>query len=68
MHILDQLGVALGLATLAGVNLYLTVFLTGLAVRFDWLQLAQQHQAREHRRHQRCVRPDGEGRCPDCRG
>ena len=45
MHILDQLGVALGLATLAGVNLYLTVFLTGLAVRFDWLQLAQQHQA-----------------------
>ncbi|RBP36317.1 uncharacterized protein DUF4126 [Roseimicrobium gellanilyticum] len=47
MHILDQLGVALGLATLAGVNLYLTVFLTGLAVRFDWLHLAQQHQALE---------------------
>lgn len=51
MHILDQLGVALGLATLAGVNLYLTVFLTGLAVRFDWLQLAQQHQALEHLGH-----------------
>lgn len=45
MHILDQLGVALGLATLAGVNLYLTVFLTGLAVRFNWLHLAEQHQA-----------------------
>ncbi|MEZ0276662.1 MAG: DUF4126 domain-containing protein [Roseimicrobium sp.] len=47
MHILEQLGVALGLATLAGVNLYLTVFLTGLAVRFDLLHLAQQHQALE---------------------
>jgi hypothetical protein len=47
MHILEQLGVALGLATLAGVNLYLTVFLVGLAVRFDWLHLAAQHQALE---------------------
>ena len=47
MHILEQLGVALGLATLAGVNLYLTVFLTGLAVRFDLLHLSQQHQALE---------------------
>lgn len=45
MHILEQLGVALGLATLAGVNLYLTVFLAGLAVRFDLLHLAEKHEA-----------------------
>lgn len=44
MHILEQLGVALGLATLAGVNLYLTVLITGLAVRFDLLHLAEQYQ------------------------
>ncbi|WP_009960791.1 DUF4126 domain-containing protein [Verrucomicrobium spinosum] len=44
MHILEQLGVALGLASLAGVNLYLTVLLAGLAVRFDWLHIAAQHQ------------------------
>lgn len=44
MHILEQLGVALGLATLAGVNLYLTVLITGLAVRFDLLNLASQYQ------------------------
>lgn len=44
MDILSQLGVALGLASLAGVNLYLTVLLTGLAVRFDWVQLAAQYQ------------------------
>lgn len=47
MHILEQLGVALGLATLAGVNLYLTVLLTGLAVRFDLLNLAAQYQQLE---------------------
>lgn len=47
MHILEHLGVALGLATLAGVNLYLTVLITGLAIRFDWLNLAAQHQQLE---------------------
>jgi hypothetical protein len=45
MDILAQLGVALGLASLAGVNLYLTVLLAGLAVRFDWLHLAGQYHA-----------------------
>lgn len=40
MTLLDQLGVAFGLATLAGVNLYLTVLVTGLAVRFQWLELS----------------------------
>lgn len=40
MQILDQIGVALGLATLAGLNLYLTVFIAGLAVRFHWIELS----------------------------
>lgn len=47
MSILEQLGVALGLASLAGLNLYLTVLLTGLAVRFDLLQLADKYQSLE---------------------
>jgi hypothetical protein len=45
MHILEQLGLALGLASLAGVNLYLTVFLTGLLVRFDALHLATKYES-----------------------
>ncbi len=44
MNVIEQLGVALGLASLAGVNLYLTVLLTGLLVRFDWLHLADKFQ------------------------
>jgi hypothetical protein len=44
MHILEHLGLALGLATLAGVNLYLTVLITGLAIRFNLLNLAAQHE------------------------
>jgi hypothetical protein len=44
MDILTELGMGLGLASLAGVNLYLTVLLTGLLVRFNWLQLAEHHQ------------------------
>lgn len=47
MQILEQLGLALGLATLAGVNLYLTVLLTGLAIRFDLLHLAEKYQSLE---------------------
>lgn len=39
MEVLKLLGVALGLATLAGVNLYLTVFVTGLAVHMQWVVL-----------------------------
>lgn len=45
VNIIEQLGTALGLATLAGVNLYLTVLVAGLAIRFDWLSLAQQHES-----------------------
>jgi hypothetical protein len=40
---LELLGVALGLATLAGVNLYLTVFVTGLAVNQHWITLSEQY-------------------------
>ncbi len=44
MDILNQLAVALGFATLAGLNLYLTVFITGLAIRMDWVQLSSQYE------------------------
>ena len=47
MEKLDLLGVALGLAALAGVNLYLTVFATGLAIHFHWITLAPQYQSLE---------------------
>ena len=40
MDILDQLAVALGFATLAGVNLYLTAFVAGIAIRFNLVALA----------------------------
>jgi hypothetical protein len=39
MDVLETLSVALGLATLAGINLYLTVFVTGMAVHFGWVVL-----------------------------
>jgi len=42
METFELLGVALGLATLAGLNLYLTVFASGLAVHFHWVTLPQQ--------------------------
>jgi hypothetical protein len=42
---LDLLAVALGLAALAGINLYLTVFATGLAIHFHWIALAPQYQS-----------------------
>lgn len=43
MDVLQMLGVALGLAGLAGINLYLTVFVTGLAVRMGWIVLSPQY-------------------------
>lgn len=42
MEVLKTLAVALSLGTLAGVNLYLTVLVTGLALHFDWVTLPQQ--------------------------
>ncbi len=43
VEILQLLGVAVGLATLAGLNLYLVVFLTGLAIRYDWISLSSDY-------------------------
>ncbi len=45
MDILPQLGVALGLASLSGVNLYLTSLLVGVAIRFDILHLAERYES-----------------------
>jgi len=42
MEVLQTLAVALGLATLSGYSLYLTVFATGLSIHLGWLQLAPQ--------------------------
>ena len=47
METLQLLGVAVGLASLAGFNLYLVVFLTGLAVRFDWIALSPAYEKLE---------------------
>jgi len=44
MSVIEQLGAALGLATLSGLNLYLTVLVAGCAVRFHWLELAESYQ------------------------
>lgn len=44
MGIFEQLGAALGLASLAGINLYLTAFVAGLAIRFNWVDLAAAHE------------------------
>ena len=41
----NLLSVALGLACLAGIDLYLTVFVTGLAIHFHWIALAPQYQS-----------------------
>jgi hypothetical protein len=44
---LKLLGVALGLACLAGINLYLTVFATGLAIHQHWIVLAPAYHSLE---------------------
>jgi hypothetical protein len=44
---LHLLSVALGLAALAGINLYLTVLATGLAIHFHWITLAPAYQSLE---------------------
>jgi len=47
MERLNLLGVALGLACLAGINLYLTVFVAGLAINQHWIVLAPAYQSLE---------------------
>ena len=43
MEILQLLGAALGLGAVSGLNLYLTVFATGLAIQQHWIVLAPQY-------------------------
>jgi hypothetical protein len=43
MDTLELLGIALGLGTLAGINLYLTVFASGLAIQQGWITLHEQY-------------------------
>jgi len=40
METIETLCVALGLATLAGINLYLVVFVTGIAIHFNWVDVS----------------------------
>lgn len=44
MEVIQKLGVALGFATLAGLNLYLTVFATSLAIYNHWITLSPEYQ------------------------
>ena len=43
MEVLQKLGVALGFATLAGLNLYLTVFATSMAIYNGWIVLSPEY-------------------------
>ena len=47
MEQLKLLGVALGLASLAGLNLYLTVFVTGLSIHYQWITLGPTYESLE---------------------
>jgi len=40
MEVIETLCVALGFATLAGLNLYLVVFVTGLAINQGWVDVS----------------------------
>lgn len=44
MDVIETLGVAFGVASLAGINLYLTVLVTGLVLRFELVELAERLQ------------------------
>jgi hypothetical protein len=44
MQILEHLGLALGLASLSGLNLYLTTFIAGVLVHFNLLHLGDKYQ------------------------
>jgi hypothetical protein len=43
----NPIAIALGLACLAGIDLYLTVLATGLAIHFHWITLAPSYQSLE---------------------
>ncbi len=59
MEQIQLLAVALGLAGLAGVNLYLTVFVTGLAVQQGWLILLPQYGSLEVMAHPAIIAVSG---------
>jgi hypothetical protein len=44
METLQTLGLALGLATLSGLNLYLTVLVAGVAIQQQWITLLPQYE------------------------
>ena len=44
MDLIASLGRTLGFSLTSGVNLYATVAILGLAVRFDWVSLPPQYQ------------------------
>ncbi len=43
MDVIETLSVALGFATLAGLNLYMTVFITGLAINMQWIDVSTKY-------------------------
>jgi len=43
MEVLETLAVALGFATLAGLNLYLVVLITGTAINLGWVDVASKY-------------------------
>ncbi len=45
MEVLQLLGTALGISAMAGINLYLTVFATSLALNMGWLHLSPEMQS-----------------------
>ena len=47
METIDLLVAAVGLGALAGLNLYLTVFVLSLSLRMDWLSLGTQYASLE---------------------
>jgi len=47
VQIIDLLAAAIGLGALAGLNLYLTVFVLSLALRMDWLSLGTDYSSLE---------------------
>ncbi len=59
MEQIQLLAVALGLAGLAGINLYLTVFVTGLAVQQGWLVLLPQYGSLEVMAHPAIIAVSG---------
>ena len=48
MDVLETLGRTMGFSLAAGVNLYATVAILGLAAKYGWVALPEQFQAFDH--------------------